>query len=500
MPVTPKKKLLRLCVLAVALALVCWAVFHALLGRQAKPPQVSPQLAGAAEAMDDIQIDALLCPDERSMQVTQVLTLTARGDEPRQELVLRTWANAFQKPDTSPVAGNEDCCPAGFSAGSLVIDEATLHRADGISQPVYRYTDEARTVLSIPLEEAWQPGERLMVTLRYTVHFPHIRYRFGWWEDTFMAGHAFVTPALWQDGAYRTDAWQTLGDPLSGECCNYTISCTVPEGYTCAAGGSVAATVRTEQGVSFIIDAPAVRDPALVMSRTLTSVSQTEDGVLIQAFAPDKGEARRILGWAKSSLKSYGQRWGQYPWPVYTVCALPLGVSGAEYTALSMVGDSLEETAQEYAVAHETAHQWWYALVGSDSQTHPWQDEALCEYSLLCYVGDRYGAAAREELRRTRFENAMRVTVPGSATPGAPLDYFETETDYMVLVYGRAPAFLCAVEELLKGSMDKALAAYADAFAFAIADRQAFADTALTSTGMDIEPLMVDYLDTYLLH
>ena len=91
MTVTPKKKLLRLCVLAVALALVCWAVFHALLGRQAKPPQVSPQLAGAAEAMDDIQIDALLCPDERSMQVTQVLTLTARGDEPRQELVLRPW-------------------------------------------------------------------------------------------------------------------------------------------------------------------------------------------------------------------------------------------------------------------------------------------------------------------------------------------------------------------------------------------------------------------------
>jgi hypothetical protein len=30
---------------------------------------------------------------------------------------------------------------------------------------------------------------------------------------------------------------------------------------------------------------------------------------------------------------------------------------------------------------HETAHQWWYALVGNDEYRHPWMDEALAQYT-----------------------------------------------------------------------------------------------------------------------
>jgi aminopeptidase N len=41
-------------------------------------------------------------------------------------------------------------------------------------------------------------------------------------------------------------------------------------------------------------------------------------------------------------------------------------------------------TPGEYLVAiaaHETAHQWWYALVGNDQALEPWLDEALSTYS-----------------------------------------------------------------------------------------------------------------------
>jgi aminopeptidase N len=30
--------------------------------------------------------------------------------------------------------------------------------------------------------------------------------------------------------------------------------------------------------------------------------------------------------------------------------------------------------------AHETAHQWWYGLVGNDQALEPWLDEAMCTY------------------------------------------------------------------------------------------------------------------------
>lgn len=466
--------------------------------RTGRAPQPSQALLEATAGLDRIHIQAQLNPDERSMAVTQTLTLISRTEEPRQELVLRTWANTFLQPDTSPIAGNADCCPEGFSAGSLVLEGAQVEQQGTVASPEHFYRDDARTVLALPLQGAWQPGETLTVTLRYAVHFPHAKYRFGWWEDTFMAGHAFVVPALWQDGAYRTDAWQPLGDPLSGECVNYTLEITVPKGYSCAAGGSIAARSTDADGTTYRIDAPAVRDVGLVMSTGLQTAARRVDGVLVQACAPGRAQAGQMLGYACSALEAYSECFGAYPWPVYTVCALPLGISGAEYTALSMVADDL--AAPEYTIAHETAHQWWYALVGSDCQTHPWLDEALCEYSLLEYVEKRYGLSAREELRQRRIEPSMRITVAGGATPGAPLDYFETETDYTMLVYGRGAAFLCAADELLAGRLAEVLEAYAQQYAFAIADRQDLSRTMLEKGGIDIEPLMVDYLDTYLNH
>ena len=180
-----------------------------------------------------------------------------------------------------------------------------------------------------------------------------------------------------------------------------------------------------------------------------------------------------------------------------------MGVSGAEYPGMVMIAETLlqvDNKALEYAIVHEAAHQWWYSLVGSDSSTHPWLDEALCEFSLLEYVEDRYGKAARKELRQSRVESSMRVTVAGQATPGAPLDYFETNTDYMVLVYGRATSLLCAMDDWLNGRLADVLRQYAETYAFSIADRGDFTRLVAEETGKDMEPLMIDYLDTYLIN
>ena len=45
----------------------------------------------------------------------------------------------------------------------------------------------------------------------------------------------------------------------------------------------------------------------------------------------------------------------------------------------------------EYVTVHETAHQWWYGVVGNDQIDEPWLDEALTEYSTILYYGHRYG-------------------------------------------------------------------------------------------------------------
>jgi hypothetical protein len=86
-----------------------------------------------------------------------------------------------------------------------------------------------------------------------------------------------------------------------------------------------------------------------------------------------------------------------------------------EYPTLVMIGegklaaggDGLEQT-----VAHEVAHQWWYAVVGSDEYYQAWQDEALCEYSLLDYWGAVHGDGAQADLRYSLVDTAMSSPFP----------------------------------------------------------------------------------------
>ena len=56
------------------------------------------------------------------------------------------------------------------------------------------------------------------------------------------------------------------------------------------------------------------------------------------------------------------------------------------------------------------------------------------------------------------------------------------------------------MDDLLGGRLNDALKHYAGRHAFGIADRPDLPKAVLEATGEDIEPLMVDYLDTYLLH
>jgi aminopeptidase N len=70
---------------------------------------------------------------------------------------------------------------------------------------------------------------------------------------------------------------------------------------------------------------------------------------------------------------------------------------GMEYDVLYYLGSeyfaSYAGHPQGYLTAiaaHETAHQWWYGLVGNDQAVEPWLDEALAIYSALLFCEGAY--------------------------------------------------------------------------------------------------------------
>lgn len=454
------------------------------------------ELLAAADGLDEIRIDCVFLPDSRSMRVTQEMTLTSRYPQTLDELVLRTMPNAYQSAQSSPLATVEDYeafYPDGFSAGALVMESARIG-----DQPVrHRYTDEEKTVLSLPVEEGWQPGQTLLVTLKYTLIVPNAASRYGAYEGVYSFGNAFALPAVWEEGSWRTDAFVPVGDPFYSDSFNFRVTVSAPDSFQCAASALPSEKQKKDGSILWQFDAPARRDFALCFSEDYRLSSVTRGGLTVQTFTRSKAAGREAMRYALHALEIYGRLYGPYPYGSFTIAEISFPYAGMEYPGMILLSqDTLAARGDtlEHAVAHETAHQWWYALVGSDPVNHPWQDEALCEFSRFSYWKLRYGQSAAERILRQEFLPSLQITMPSTA--GAPLDYFSGMGEYSILVYNRGAAALCALDDMMNGDLNGFLKFYRERFTFRIASREDFFAALRDYSGQDYEPLLTDYLDT----
>ncbi len=457
-------------------------------------PSPGKGLPAAAEGLTDYRVELRLLPEESALAISETIQYRNGTSSTLDHLVLRTWLNAFQKEETSPAALEElydACYPEGFSPGGLALYNVEWNGQAANHEFVNG--DETALNISIPTLE---PGESGTLFFRCLAKIPHCAYRTGYAGGCWQLGNVLPLLSVYGDGEWRTDEYTPIGDPFVSECANFHVTLEAPEGYVPACS---AALPREKEG-RWQGDLPAARDLALCVYERAAVAQGKAGNTLVLSYAADSGEAKRALEDAKKALETFSALYGEYPYPTLSVCKADFPFGGMEYPALCMIGkdqylaeksDSLELT-----VAHETAHQWFYALVGSDQALSPWQDEALCEYAMLRYVGKRYGQGSFEALKYYRADAPMMEHVPGSLTPGSPISYYNNYQDYRTVVYGRGAALLLALDDFLPGGADAFLKAYGKEFAFRLVSRKQFEDFLNAYSGLDASPLLLDYLDT----
>ena len=450
---------------------------------------------GAAQALNDYQFDLKFLPDDSLLNVTMTLDYRNDTGDTLSSLVLRTWANAYQAEEYSPAAIDElydACYPDGFSAGSLTLEGVWWN--DRIVTD-HAYLDPAQTVLQIPIDPL-APGSAGTLLLRCRIRVPQCAHRFGKSGGVWQFGNALPILSVYENGSWQQDAYCPIGDPFVSECANYTVSLILPDGWQCAAGAKA-----VKDGSLLRMYAPAARDFAFALSQDWHVAEEKVGGVTVTAFSADKEGARRAARYAAKAIKTYSSLYGEYPYAHLTICEADFPLGGMEYPGFILIDDGYFYKdwvdTLELLIAHETAHQWFYALVGSDQYNAAWQDEALSEWAMLRYVKARYGQSAYENLLWSRIHAPMQENILSPVTPGSPIDYFGSYSDYSAVVYGRGAALLLAIEEMT-GKADDFLCAYCDRFAFRLAKPEDFTLCLNEWSGMDLSPLILDYIDTYM--
>ncbi|HEX7975479.1 MAG TPA: M1 family metallopeptidase [Anaerolineales bacterium] len=126
----------------------------------------------------------------------------------------------------------------------------------------------------------------------------------------------------------------------------------------------------------------SVSDQYQVMTETVGTVT-----VIGYAFPYDVTAGQAALKAAAQALQVYGELVSPYPRDYFSLVEADF-LDGMEYDGLVFLSRGFYNTYDgtpkgylTFITAHETAHQWWYALVGNDQALEPWLDESLTTYA-----------------------------------------------------------------------------------------------------------------------
>ena len=157
-------------------------------------------------------------------------------------------------------------------------------------------------------------------------------------------------------------------------------------------------------GLSQTFRAANVRDFTVTAATDYRTGSRIVDGTTVRVWYRAGSPGAAMLDAAADALHLLRARLGAYPYPVFKVVESSGGY-GMESPALIWIPHGSGTANLRYLVAHETAHQWFYGLVGNDQSTQPFADEAAADFAARSVLGLRRASrCATSTLDRTIYQ------------------------------------------------------------------------------------------------
>ncbi|MFC7272907.1 M1 family metallopeptidase [Paractinoplanes rhizophilus] len=333
-----------------------------------------------------------------------------------------------------------------------------------------------RVTLSKPL-----PARRTAdLSFALTIRVPERADRFGRVGAYAFLGNALPVPAIGDD----LPPYVSGGESFQSVTASFLVSLNHPAAMAVPATGTVVSETRHHDRVTTRIAAPLVRDFAWAAGPFASVTGRTSTGVRLRTWYTGEVTPETATGVQSDVARTleYGAReYGAYPYPeMDTVIGGFEGFQGMEYPNFV-----LTEPAALPAV-HETAHQWWYALVGNDEYRNPWLDESLAQYTTDKLLGTPdYCATAP-----FWFDDGMRID--------AGMDYYATHYDfYAPGIYGDGACMFLELETLIGADkMRTALRNYLARNRFGVAGPATLRNAFQAVTMVDLTPFWERWRNT----
>lgn len=410
-------------------------------------------LSGSVYA-DDYEMNLRLDTEQKVLSGTADIHFTNHSDGKLEKVVVRNYPASILKE---------------LKKGSAEVSEVTAE--DGT--PLSFFAGKDPSVVTVELgEQSLAPEQSAVIRVSYKTDIPEVRDRFGVYREGkneyYLLTFCFPMLSVFEDGKWNDSPYVFGGESTYSKVCDYKVRFEAPEDFLVAASGEE----TTKNGVTEIT-AKNMRDMSIIASNNMEVHTDTAAGIRINNYTfRHPGYAwmdtynELTMASAKESVEMFTELFGAYPYEELDViqCA---DSGGMEYPGLILIGlpdvnptDGLMKgmKSHEYdpnlclLVAHETAHQWFYAAVGNDQYQEPWLDESFANYCENGIYGLAYPPALKRaiEIAETRdgqkyylhwdSEEGVEEFLP--ETPGKiNKPYNEYGDDYAWTVYEEGALF-----------------------------------------------------------
>lgn len=414
-------------------------------------------------------------------------------------LPFNLYPNAYRKDATytcvSPVFSDK-AYYSGKSYGGITID--------GVSGALtYEIGGEDKNILYVTLSSPVAAGGRAEIVIDFTVTLARINHRLGVTQSTVALGDFFPILCAYSDGAFYECVYYSDGDPYYQEAADYTVQITLPSAYKAASSGKLISQKNKMEENIFTFSVEGARTFALVLSENYLCEAATVGETQINYYYISDEAHEDTMELIQSALSYFSDSFGGYVYPTYSVALSSFCYGGMEYPALSLISDSLGQSDLQYSIVHETAHQWWYAMVGNNECDYAWMDEGLAEYSTALFFDEHpeYGFSKESIVNSARnafrqyYSSYSQIFGEADTTMNRNLKDFISEYEYSNIAYNKGILLFDAVYESIgKDKFFAALKTYYKEYLYKNASPEQLI-ACFKSAGTDVKGLFSSFIE-----
>lgn len=380
-----------------------------------------------------------------------------RTENTLDNILFHLYPQCFREDAISSVVSSlnySKCYYKGVSFGGMEIIEV---KVDGKDTPI-NITGNDQDILKVTLSSPLHPDDKVNIYIKFKVTIPNINHRFGYGENTINLGNFYPIVCMYEDNKWVIDSYHYNGDPFYSDMSNYNVSITADSSLTLASTGNIIRSGSDQGSTNYTISAKAVRDFAFVLSDKFNILSDNIDGTTVNYYYYQNQYPNESLQAGVDSIKTFNRLFGKYPYSTFNIVESNFVHGGMEYPNLVLISDAVDiESDYINVIVHETAHQWWYGLVGNNEFQYGWLDEGLTEYSTVLFYQEnpQYGVDIEQLIKNTNNSFATFVDVytkvfgEADTTMNRALNEYTNESEYVYIAYVKGLLIFDSLDDVL---------------------------------------------------